>query len=101
MITKEGLDDQLLEIAVAKENPDLEEMRSKLIVQSHENQQQLEEIENKILGILKTAQGNILNDEEAINVLAQSKIISKDIEEKQKSAEVPGLSNYKNLFLFR
>ena len=88
MITKEGLDDQLLEIAVAKENPDLEEQRSKLIVQSHENQQQLEEIENKILNILRTSQGNILNDEEAINVLAQSKVISKDIEEKQKAAEV-------------
>jgi len=88
MITKEGLDDQLLEIAVNKEKPDLEEMRSKLIVQGHENKMQLEQIEQKILHILQTSHGNILDDEEAINVLSQSKQIALDIEEKQQSAEV-------------
>ena len=88
MITKEGLEDQLLEIAVTKEKPDLEEQRSKLIIQSHENKKQLEDIENKILEILQTSQGNILDDEMAIDVLSQSKILSKEIEDKQQISEV-------------
>jgi dynein heavy chain len=97
MITKEGLDDQLLEIAVNKEKPDLEEMRSKLIVQSHENKVQLEDIENKILKILKSSKGNILDDEEAITVLSQSKQIAMEIEEKQIAAEV----SYLFLIIYR
>ena len=35
MITKEGLEDQLLELCVAKEKPENEELRSKLIIQGH------------------------------------------------------------------
>lgn len=63
-------------------------MRSKLIVQSHENKTQLDDIENKILKILKSSKGNILDDEEAITVLSQSKQIAQEIEEKQIAAEV-------------
>lgn len=37
MITKVGLEDQLLGIVVARENPDLEEERIQLTVQSAEN----------------------------------------------------------------
>lgn len=37
MITKDGLQDQLLGIVVARENPDLEEERVQLTVQSAEN----------------------------------------------------------------
>jgi len=44
-ITKEGLDDQLLELCVRKEVPEDAELKSKLIVQSHENKKQLDEIE--------------------------------------------------------
>ena len=95
-ITKEGLDDQLLEITVTKERPELEEQRSKLIVQGHENRKLLEEIEKKILEILQNSKGNILDDEEAINVLSKSKDVSKEIEEKQKIASVRFFS-YLNL----
>mmetsp|Transcript_28687 Transcript_28687/g.25685 ORF Transcript_28687/g.25685 Transcript_28687/m.25685 type:complete len:274 (-) Transcript_28687:2206-3027(-) len=87
-ITKEGLDDQLLEITVNKEKPDLEEQRSKLIVEGHENKRKLAEIEQTILEKLQESKGNILDDEEAINVLQQSKIVAIDIEEKQKTAEI-------------
>ena len=37
MITPLGLQDQVLGIVVAKENPDLEEERTRLVVQSAEN----------------------------------------------------------------
>ena len=48
----------------------------------------LEETESKILEILSAAEGNILEDEEAVNVLTSSKVLSNDIEVKQAAAEV-------------
>lgn len=100
MITPEGLEDQLLGIVVAKERyefvqsllyqplpqayftlnvilffrPDLEEERQALIVQSASNKKQLKEIEDKILETLSSSEGNILEDETAIQVLDSSKV---------------------------
>ena len=87
MITPEGLEDQLLGIAVAKERPDLEEERQALIVQSANNKRQLKEIEDKILQTLSSSEGNILEDESAIQILDSSKVLSDDIQKKQKIAE--------------
>jgi dynein heavy chain len=87
MITPEGLEDQLLGIVAAKERPELEEERNRLIVVSAENKRQLKEIEDKILEILSSSQGNILEDETAIQVLSSSKVLSNEIAEKQKIAE--------------
>lgn len=86
-ITPEGLEDQLLGIVVAKEKPDLENERSRLVVTSAGNQSRLKEIEDKILQVLSQSKGNILDDENAIEVLSASKVISNEIEEKQKIAE--------------
>lgn len=60
MITPEGLEDQLLGIVVAKEKPELESERSRLIVSSAANAARLKEIEDKILQVLATSSGNIL-----------------------------------------
>ena len=43
---------------------------------------QLKEIEDKILSIL-SSEGNILEDETAINVLSSSKVLANEISEKQ------------------
>eukprot|EP00983_Pelagomonas_calceolata_P034875 1092657-Pelagomonas_calceolata.AAC.4 len=59
-----GLEDQLLGIAVAKERPDLEDEKNKLIIQ-----------------------GNILEDENAVDILQSSKILSDEISEKQKISD--------------
>ncbi|KAF6028574.1 DNAH7 [Bugula neritina] len=88
MITPEGLEDQLLGIAVAKERPELQEEKNALIVQGANNKKQLKEIEDKILMVLSTSEGNILEDETAIKVLSSSKILSNEISEKQAIAEV-------------
>merc|ERR1719346_814133 len=66
MITPEGLQDQLLGIVVAKERPELEEEKNQLILQSADNKRQLKEIEDKILEVLSSSEGNILEDETAI-----------------------------------
>ena len=49
--------------------PDLEEERQALIVQSAANKKQLKEIEDKILETLSSSEGNILEDETAIQIL--------------------------------
>ena len=68
MITQEGLQDQLLGIVVAKERPELEEEKNTLILQSADNNKKLKEIENQILEILSSSEGNILEDENAVTV---------------------------------
>ncbi|OUM67642.1 hypothetical protein PIROE2DRAFT_4933 [Piromyces sp. E2] len=87
MITPDGLEDQLLGIVAAKERPDLEEERNKLIVTSAENSRQLKELEDKILELISSFEGNILEDESAVNVLSSSKVLSDEIAEKQKVAQ--------------
>jgi dynein heavy chain len=87
MITPDGLEDQLLGIVVAKERPELEEERQQLIIQSATNKKALKEIEDKILYTLSASEGNILEDEGAIAVLDEAKVISNEIEKKQKIAE--------------
>ena len=55
-------------IVVAKERPELEEERQALIIQTAQNRKQLKEIEDKILYTLSESEGNILEDETAIQV---------------------------------
>ena len=52
-----------------------------------ENKRKLKEIEDKILHILSSSEGNILEDSAAIDVLTVSKTISDEISEKQTIAE--------------
>ncbi|RTG88649.1 dynein heavy chain, axonemal [Schistosoma bovis] len=83
MITEEGLQDQLLGIVVARERPELEEEKNKLILQGAANKKKLKELEDQILGVLSSSEGNILEDESAIKVLNSSKELSNEIAEKQ------------------
>uniref|UniRef100_A0A2S2ND87 Dynein heavy chain 3, axonemal n=1 Tax=Schizaphis graminum TaxID=13262 RepID=A0A2S2ND87_SCHGA len=83
MITPQGLQDQLLGIVVAKERPQLEEKKNELIVESANNKKFLKEIEDKILYILSSSEGNILEDESAIKVLSSSKTLSAEIQLKE------------------
>ena len=87
MITPEGLEDQLLGIVVAKERPELEEEKSRLVLEAAENKRQLKEVEDRILHTLSASEGNILDDPEAIEVLASAKRISDDVGAKQVIAD--------------
>jgi dynein heavy chain len=88
MATAEGLQDQMLGRVVAMEQRELELQRQQLIVEDAENQRQLKEIEDKILFLLKNAEGNILDDEVLIDTLADSKKTSNIIQEKVKVADL-------------
>lgn len=86
-LTMNALEDQLLGIVVAKERPDLQEKREYLIVQSAANRKALKQVEDNILKTLSVSGSSILEDEEAIEILDSSKILSIDIIRKQASAK--------------
>ena len=74
--------------------PELEEERQALIVTSANNNRQLKEIEDKILHTLSSSEGNILEDETAIQILDTSKILSNEIAKKQKA-------NYTTMYMYQ
>lgn len=55
------------------ERPDLEDLRTELIIRINNDKAQLKSIEDKILRLLFTSKGNILDDEELIDTLNESK----------------------------
>ncbi|GMH42976.1 hypothetical protein BSKO_10898 [Bryopsis sp. KO-2023] len=88
MITSVGLSDQMLGVVVANERPDLEEQSNELVVQRATNARKLKEIEDRILEVLTYSEGNILEDETAIRIIKEAKILGEEIaEKKQKLAE--------------
>uniref|UniRef100_A0A6I8NU96 Dynein axonemal heavy chain 6 n=1 Tax=Ornithorhynchus anatinus TaxID=9258 RepID=A0A6I8NU96_ORNAN len=86
-VTRSGLEDQLLSDVVRLEKPDLEEQRIQLIVRINTDKNQLKSIEDKILKMLFTTEGNILDNEELINTLQESKITSGAIKSRLQEAE--------------
>lgn len=86
MITSLGLQDQLLGLVTRKEKPELEHTRNQLIVQSANNKRQLKDIEDRILEVLSASQGDILEDETAVDVLSSSKVLAQEIAVKEEVA---------------
>ncbi len=65
------------------------------VVESAENKRKLKEIEDRILHVLSSSQGNILEDASAIQILSEAKAVSNEITEKevvasQTQAEIDG-----------
>uniref|UniRef100_A0A8D3CE91 Dynein, axonemal, heavy chain 6 n=1 Tax=Scophthalmus maximus TaxID=52904 RepID=A0A8D3CE91_SCOMX len=80
-VTKSGLEDQLLSDVVRLESPHLEEQRNELIVRINADRNQLKDIEDRILKLLFTSEGNILDNEELVQTLQESKAIQHRLEE--------------------
>ncbi|KXZ54227.1 hypothetical protein GPECTOR_5g319 [Gonium pectorale] len=87
-VTPEGLEDQLLGTVTTQERPDLANLKSQLVVSNAKMRAELSSIEDRILAMLSSSSGNILDDEELINTLAQAKITSNEIAAKVSEAEV-------------
>lgn len=73
LVTHNGLEDQLLAEVVAIELPELEKQRSDLVVKINADKQQLLSLEDKVLKLLFSSQGNILDDEELVETLNEAK----------------------------
>lgn len=59
---------------VRLESPHLEEQRNELIVRINADRSQLKAIEDRILKLLFTSKGNILDNEELVQTLQESKV---------------------------
>lgn len=68
---------------MAVEKPDLQQLKEELIIQKADNKRALQETEENILKTLAESKGDILEDEKAIQILDESKSLSKEIREKQ------------------
>lgn len=64
---------------VTNERPDLEDQRTELIERINKDKAQLLSIEDRILKLLFASKGNILDDEELIDTLNESKVIKEKI----------------------
>ena len=69
------------------ERPDLEQQRNQLIVRINADKNQLKSIEDRILKMLFESKGNILDNEELVNTLNESKVTSGIITERLVEAE--------------
>lgn len=81
-VTMAGLEDQLLNLVVEKERPDLAALCSDLITQQNGFKIKVKELEDDILNKLATAEGDITENVELIEGLEEAKRISDDIQQK-------------------
>ncbi|NXL49102.1 DYH17 protein, partial [Podilymbus podiceps] len=88
LVTREGLEDQLLAAVVAKERPDLETLKANLTKSQNEFKIKLKELEDSLLARLSAATGNFLGDTALVENLETMKRTAMEIEEKVKEAKV-------------
>lgn len=74
-----GLLDQLLSIVVMQERPDLEELRSAIVISIAQMKTDLKDMQDKLLKRLTSAEGSPVDDIELIEMLEFSNLKSKEI----------------------
>jgi len=72
-VTMQGLEDQLLNEIVSHDRADLEESRKKLVVEMSENQSTRKALEESLLYELNNVTGSILDNDELIATLEETK----------------------------
>ncbi|XP_017734864.1 PREDICTED: dynein heavy chain 17, axonemal isoform X5 [Rhinopithecus bieti] len=82
LVTRDGLEDQLLAAVVAKERPDLEQLKANLTKSQNEFKIILKELEDSLLARLSAASGNFLGDTALVENLETTKHTASEIEEK-------------------
>lgn len=79
-VTMDGLANQLLNVVVANERPDLEKQWSDLVSEMGENALLLVTLEDTLLRELSSSQGNILDNQELIATLENTKSTAVEIQ---------------------
>jgi len=87
-VTPQGLTEQLLNVTVKHERPDLEEAREALIKDMSANKSTLQTLEDTLLRELSNAQGNILDNTDLIATLESAKAKAVEIAEKLEVSKV-------------
>ncbi|XP_006886407.1 PREDICTED: dynein heavy chain 17, axonemal [Elephantulus edwardii] len=88
LVTRDGLEDQLLAAVVAKERPDLEQLKANLTKSQNEFKIVLKELEDSLLARLSAASGNFLGDTALVENLETTKHTASEIEEKVHEAKI-------------
>ncbi|XP_028375908.1 LOW QUALITY PROTEIN: dynein heavy chain 17, axonemal [Phyllostomus discolor] len=88
LVTRDGLEDQLLAAVVAKERPDLEQLKANLTKSQNEFKIVLKELEDSLLARLSAASGNFLGDTALVENLETTKHTASEIEEKVLEAKI-------------
>ncbi|XP_067943512.1 dynein axonemal heavy chain 6-like [Watersipora subatra] len=86
-VTFDGLQEQLLSSVVKQENPQLETQRSMLLESIASDMGMLKQLEDKTLDLLQKSEGHILDDEDLISTLEQSKTMSLEIGKRMNLSE--------------
>jgi dynein heavy chain len=87
VVTRSDLAEQLLTMAVAHERLDLEQEKDQLVLEINSGQKHLSSVEDQILDMLKSASGNILNNETLIKQLDGAKTTSEKVTSQLAKAE--------------
>lgn len=85
-VTQKGLEEQLLGRVIQKEQRSLEESLKSVLEEVNGNTKSLVRLDQMLLERLTENTGNLLDDEELITVLADTKLKSTDVKEKLSSA---------------
>ncbi|CAM38695.1 putative dynein heavy chain [Leishmania braziliensis MHOM/BR/75/M2904] len=86
-VTEDGLEAQLLNYVVASERSDLQRQSEELVQTMAENRAQLKELENTLIRELTLATGNILDNDDLIATLENTKSSATEVEQKLRQAQ--------------
>uniref|UniRef100_A0A1I8ID59 Dynein heavy chain 5, axonemal n=1 Tax=Macrostomum lignano TaxID=282301 RepID=A0A1I8ID59_9PLAT len=81
-VTMKGLEDQLLGRVIKTEKAELEEQRVQLMEDVTNNNKIMKNLEDTLLYRLTSTQGSLVDDEELIGVLKETKVTSTDVRQK-------------------
>eukprot|EP00163_Fabomonas_tropica_P031142 TRINITY_DN730_c0_g2_i1.p1 TRINITY_DN730_c0_g2~~TRINITY_DN730_c0_g2_i1.p1 ORF type:complete len:4569 (+),score=1602.08 TRINITY_DN730_c0_g2_i1:399-14105(+) len=81
-VTRKGLESQLLGRVIHQEQASLEDQRQALLKEVNENKKKLQQLEDDLLFRLSNTQGNLVDDETLIEVLATTKHTVEEVTEK-------------------
>ncbi|EFN74153.1 Dynein heavy chain 7, axonemal [Camponotus floridanus] len=95
------LRDKLLDIVVAKERPELQDKFEALRIQDATNKKVLQQQEDNILSTLSSTTTNILEDENAIQILDSSKTLTANIMKRQEAARsmTEDINKFRDVYL--
>uniref|UniRef100_A0A1B0D1E5 Uncharacterized protein n=1 Tax=Phlebotomus papatasi TaxID=29031 RepID=A0A1B0D1E5_PHLPP len=86
VVTREGLNNQIVSATIGRERPDLESERNQIVMQRGDTEKQLRDIEENILEILSTEK-EILENDKAVQNLSTSKGLLNEVQEKHSVAK--------------
>jgi dynein heavy chain, axonemal len=86
-VTQKGLEEQLLGRVIAREQKALEELLTQVLEEANSNTKALLQLDAQLLERLTSNSGNLLDDDELVDVLASTKAKAAEVKEKLSAAD--------------